>query len=294
MNSKTFTSTVTDLELIQLALTEDLGQPFCDLTTQTLFEQTGTGRANIISKHVGPIIFCGQALVKAMLEQHFQRCTVEFYYQDGDTVAPYKTILQLEGSAQELLMLERTLLNFLQRLCAIATLTAHYVEQIQHTHAQLLDTRKTTPGMRHLEKYAVLCGGGVNHRMGLYDAIMVKDTHIDMLGSLEQVLHRLRQNQSNLGAFPVIIEVRNLLELKTVLQHGQAMVTRVLLDNMTLEEMRACVELCRGKLATEASGNVSLDTIKAIAETGVDFISVGKITHSAGVVDLSMRSDASP
>jgi len=200
-----------------------------------------------------------------------------------------ETMLSIRAPAHELLMAERTVLNFLQHLCAIATLTAKYVHLIKDTPLTVLDTRKTVPGFRRLDKYAVYCGGGANHRMGLYDAILVKDTHIDLLGGMAVMLARLPIK--NTHSYPVIVEVRTTQELAILLTHGSDKVDRVLLDNMSPKLMAECVSMCQGIFPTEASGNISLDNIVEIANSGVNFASIGKLTHSAGNVDLSMRCD---
>lgn len=278
-----------DLQLIDLAFTEDLSGSLSDITTSTLFpDLTQKARAVIISKHSEPLVLCGLPVIEAILKK-LNHASVHSDYQDGQVIAPGATLLTVTGSAATILMAERIMLNFLQRLCAIATLTASYVKKIQHTHTKILDTRKTAPGFRHLEKYAVQCGGGVNHRMGLYDAIMIKDTHVDTLGGMSAALAKLPDNI--LQNYPVIVEVRTQEELLCVLDQGQHKVTRVLLDNMSLDLIKECVALCKGRLPTEASGNISLETISDVAERGVDFISVGKLTHSAGCVDLSMKCE---
>lgn len=289
-----------DQQLIDIALAEDLGLPMRDLTTDLLLQTEGDATARVISKQAEPVVICGLPIVQAILatlcaslnaSSGTKRLHAELMptCHDGDVVNTKQEILQMRGSPTVLLMAERTLLNFMQRLSAIATTTAKYVAKIKHTNAKILDTRKTLPGFRHLEKYAVTCGGGVNHRMGLYDAIMIKDTHIDVLGGMQQALAKLPEDI--LKRVPVIVEVRNKQELEVVLTHALHKTTRVLLDNMSVELMRECVLLCKDKIPTECSGNVTLDTIQAIAETGVDFISVGRITHSAGNVDLSMKCD---
>ena len=280
-----------DLQLIDMAFIEDLGAPFHDVTTATLFAEKlpVTTVVNIISKQPEPITLCGLPVVKSILEKSGYPHELTTQYQDGQLLPPGATLLTLRGSAQVLLSVERILLNFLQRLCAIATVTSRYVEKIHGTQARILDTRKTLPGFRHLEKYAVHCGGGVNHRMGLYDAMMVKDTHIDILGGIDIALARLPENIKK--QIPVIVEVRDRDELMAVLNNGLHKVSRVLLDNMTPELMRECVALCEHKMPTEASGNISLENILTVAECGVDYISVGKLTHSAGSVDLSMKCE---
>jgi len=279
-----------DLKVIELALREDLGQPYRDITTHTLFPPTSSiAEAHIISKHEQPIVVCGLPVIKAALAKIGGHCRVQAHYGEGEVAMPGATLFTLIGERYPLLMVERVLLNFLQHLCAIATLTATYVKCIQHTATRILDTRKTLPGFRHLEKYAVSCGGGVNHRMGLYDAVMIKDTHVDWLGGMQAALQALPSGL--VQQFPVIVEVRNKEELTVVLEQGLNKISRVLLDNMSLSLLSACVALCQGKMATEASGNVNLDTVKAVAECGVDFISIGRLTHSAGNVDLSMKCD---
>lgn len=277
-----------DLALLGIALAEDLGQPFRDVTTDTLLSDlNSTSTARIVSKHPEPIILCGLPIITALLRQLSPHGVLEPCYQEGDWVPGGETLLLIHDAAPHLLKLERTLLNFLQRLSAIATLTKQFVQRVQHTRAQILDTRKTLPGFRHLDKYAVACGGGVNHRMGLYDAMMIKDTHIDVLGGMRQALDRLSVDA--IRRYPVIVEVRDENELAIVLEMGRTKVSRVLLDNMPLTLLQHCVTRCAGVMPTEASGNVTLDNVAAIAETGVDYISVGRLTHSAGNVDLSMR-----
>ena len=276
-----------DRQLIDLAFAEDLGLPYTDVTTSLLFprENNNSGQASIISKNTGPIAVCGLSLVEVILEKLGKHGEVTSDYQDGDIIQPGASVLMTRGPLDVLLMAERIVLNFLQPLCAIATLTHGYVSKISHTPAKILDTRKTLPGFRHLSKYAVHCGGGVNHRMGLYDAVMIKDTHIDFLGGMSNALNKLTKNEK----IPVIVEVRTQQELEIVLEQGREKITRLLLDNMTTEMMKTCVALCQGLLPTEASGNIHLENVLAVAETGVDFISVGKLTHSAGNVDLSMK-----
>lgn len=279
-----------DRALIKLALQEDLSMPFQDVTTANLFkDQTTIGRVKIISKHPEPIVMCGLPVVQTLLESFTSHFVLRHIAAEGATVNTGEVLLRIEAPAYVLLMAERTILNFLQRLCAVATLTAKFVQAVQGTALKILDTRKTTPGMRHLEKYAVTCGGGVNHRMGLYDAIMVKDTHSALLGGIDKVLAALDEQLKE--KYPVIIEVTSKQELEQVLKMGRNKVTRVLLDNMSLSELTACAALCKGIFQTEASGNISLENVYAIAQTGVDFASIGKLTHSAGSVDLSMQGD---
>ncbi len=277
-----------DQQLIDSALTEDLGKSFQDLTTDILFaDKNFQQQARIISKQAQPIIVCGLPIVRALIARSGAVCILPPHVSDGATLTPGEILLTLEGQAADLLKLERVILNFLQRLSAIATLTARFVGAVKGTPLQILDTRKTTPGLRHLEKYAVHCGGGVNHRLGLYDALMIKDTHVDLLGGMQQALALLPADVAK--KFPVIVEVRDQPELETVLKHGRHKVTRVLLDNMTSAQLTACVQMCRGILPTEASGNINLENILMVAQTGVNFASIGALTHSTGNVDLSMQ-----
>lgn len=274
-----------DEQLLQLALHEDLNFPFLDITTETLFsDQDFSGVAHLISKQESPFILCGIPVLEALLLE-FPQIEYKTHYQDGDWV-PFKAIiLSLSGSIKSLLMLERTLLNFMQHLSAVATNTHTYVEKIKHTSLKILDTRKTTPGFRHLDKYAVQCGGGVNHREGLYDAILIKDNHIDALGGVAEVIKRLPVAKK----YYTVIEIRTLTELKEVLNTGLNKIDRILLDNMNLVDLQACAELCHGKIATEASGNIDLESIVAVAKTGVDFASIGRLTHSFKNIDLSLQ-----
>jgi len=284
------------LSVIDLALAEDLGFPYKDITTELFIHpphDTQVYRASILSKHPTPIVCCGVMLVHEILShapKELEPVEIFPHYKDGDSIEPGQTILSMQGPAKTLWMFERTILNFLQRLCAIATLTSQLVQRIQHTATKILDTRKTAPGMRRLEKYAVLCGGGSNHRMGLYDAILIKDTHIDLLGGMELALSKLSTYPKQ--TVPVIVEVRDQVELDMVLQahqRGAIHVDRVLLDNMSIAALKECVTQCHGIMTTEASGSINVSNVCAIAQTGVDFASVGCITHSAGVVDLSMK-----
>lgn len=279
-----------DKQLIKMAFQEDLGLPFHDITTDTLFkDQHVISTAIIISKHHEAFVISGLPLVNELLSLFHTPMTLQSRHSDGQVLHPGETLLSITGSAHTLLMAERTILNFLQRMCAVATLTKKFTDKIKHTRTKVLDTRKTIPGFRHLDKYAVRCGGGVNHRMGLFDAIMIKDTHIDSLGGISKALDTLPNDI--LKHCPVIIEVRDIDELQIVLDKGLQKTTRVLLDNMTELQLKECIALCSDKIPTEASGNVNLDNVASIAETGVDFVSVGKLTHSAGNVNLSMKCE---
>ncbi len=204
--------------------------------------------------------------------------------RDGDAVKANTTLATIEGAAIAILSGERVALNFLGHLSGIATLTAAYVAKVAHSSAKITDTRKTTPGLRALEKYAVRCGGGVNHRFGLDDAVLIKDNHIAVAGGVKPALEAARAAVGHL--VKVEIEVDGLDQLREVLASGKADV--VLLDNMDLKTLREAVALCRGKITTEASGGVTLETVAAIAETGVDVISSGALTHSAPSLDVAL------
>lgn len=271
--------------LLDLALKEDLGQERRDLTSDLLFSQTNElYTAHIINKSAYPVTISGSHIVRQILHKLNEDCQLESIVCDGETVAPGGVVMKITGPSVAVLQAERTILNFLRHLSAIATLTKSFVEKVMPYPLKILDTRKTTPGLRWLEKYAVTCGGGVNHRMGLYDAIMVKDTHVDRCQGVTNVLDKLKGHKTH----PIIFEVRNLDELDAVLQHGVGIVDRILLDNMDIATLTEAVKRCAGKISTEASGNINLETIEAIAKTGVNYASIGMLTHSAGNVDLSM------
>lgn len=287
MISKDFSLNAIDHKLLKLALEEDLGTPYHDVTTAYLFSNLASqATAYIVNKHLTPIVIAGLSIIPALFELLTSHYDYQSCYQDGAKIGPGATIAMISGEAGTILKLERTFLNFLRHLSGIATLTAQFVEKVAGTSTKILDTRKTTPGLRHLEKYAVVCGGGINHRFGLYDAIMVKDTHIDQLGGILPALECLKAKPPSC---PVIVEVRNQMELDTVIKLGQGLVNQVLLDNMSIEELNLSVKRAQPYFKTEASGNITLDTITDIADTKVDYASVGQITHSAPQVDLSLR-----
>lgn len=274
-------------DLIDLALLEDLGNPRRDLTTDLLFPDSSQPLAAVIqSKHPEPIVFCGAPIIEAVVKRLDPQAQLSAQ-PEGALVQPGDTVLHLRASAPAILKAERLCLNILRTLCATATLTRQMVDAIAHTSTKLLDTRKTLPGMRAMQRYAVRCGGGANHRMGLYDALMIKDTHIGLVGSMQKTLQKLPHNITS--QYPVIVEVATYSDLEIVLSEGLGKITRILLDNMSPEALIPALDMIDGRVPTEASGNITLDTIQAIAQTGVDFVSVGSITHSCGQVDLSMQ-----
>lgn len=265
-------------ELIKQSLSEDIGSG--DITTDSLELVKTITQATIIAKEDG--VIAGLNVFNEVFRQVDPDISITFYKKDGDKVTNKELIAKLEGNPASLLKGERVALNFIQRMSGIASHTAKMVEQIAHTQAKLLDTRKTTPMLRQLEKYAVKAGGGFNHRFGLYDMIMLKENHIRASGSITKAVKMVKDNNCT---YKIEVEVTNLKELNEAVN---AKVDRVMLDNMSLEDMKQAVELYHGQVELEASGNVKLETIREIAETGVDFISSGAITHSYKSLDISL------
>ena len=268
-----------DLEiLIQRALTEDLGDG--DATTNSIVSADARLECLIKSKQEG--VAAGLQVAAAVF--HCLDSNVEFHasVQEGALVESGVVVASIYGSARSILTAERTALNFLGRISGIATLTRQFVELVAGTSAKILDTRKTAPGLRAIDKLAVRYGGGQNHRFGLFDMILIKDNHIDHAGSLKRAVELARAAR---GDLEIEVEARTLEHVKDAIDLG---VKRILLDNMSLEMMTEAVRMTRGHAQLEASGNVSLATARQIAETGVDFISVGELTHSARVFDFSL------
>ncbi|HXF64822.1 MAG TPA: carboxylating nicotinate-nucleotide diphosphorylase [Caldilineaceae bacterium] len=264
--------------LIGRALAEDVGEG--DVTTLATIPPDLSYQGTLIAKAAG--IVAGLAVAQATFQLVNPAVVFEAAVADGAAVAPGARLATVRGPAQALLTAERTALNFLQRMSGIATLTRRYVEAVAGTRAAILDTRKTAPGLRLLDKWAVALGGGVNHRFGLYDMALIKDNHITAAGSITAAVERVRARWGD--RLPIEVEVKTLAELEEAL--GLA-VDQIMLDNMGLEEMRAAVAHTAGAVPLEASGNVSLETVAAIAATGVDYISVGKLTHSVEALDIS-------
>ncbi|MEI6446410.1 MAG: carboxylating nicotinate-nucleotide diphosphorylase [Actinomycetes bacterium] len=264
-------------EIVERALREDLGNG--DVTTRSSVPDDSRARAVITQKQPGVIfgLDCAkQAFERLDREARFERRCSEGLERDGGEVAV------IEGSARALLAAERTALNLLGRLSGVATVAHRYVKAVEGTGARILDTRKTTPGLRLFEKAAVAAGGGTNHRVGLFDAFLLKENHIAMAGGIERAVALCREADPGLL---LEVEVRNLTELVEAIESGA---DRIMLDNMDLGQMRTAVGITAGRAELEASGGVSLESVRAIAETGVDFISVGAITHSAPTLDLSL------
>lgn len=267
---------------VHAALSEDLGGNI-DLQldiTASLIPENQTITATILTRE--DCVLCGQPWVNAVF-QTLGDAQIDWQFQDGDKVKANTVLCQLSGNARQLLTGERTALNLLQTLSGTATLTQHYVQQLTNTNTRLLDTRKTLPGLRLAQKYAVRCGGGHNHRIGLYDAFLIKENHIAACGGIQAAI---AQAKHNFAEKPVEIEVETLAQLEQAIQANADI---VMLDNFTLDAMRQAVQLTQGRCKLEASGNVSLDTLATIAQTGVDYISVGALTKHVQAIDLSFR-----
>ena len=270
-------------ELIQMALKEDIGDG--DHSTLACIPPAATGTAKMVAKQDG--ILCGAEVGKRVFLFVDPTLEVNLLKNDGDAVAKGDIVMLVEGHSGSILTAERTALNFMQRLSGIATETHRMVSMLKGLNTKLLDTRKTTPNMRLLEKYAVACGGGTNHRIGLYDMIMLKDNHIDFAGGIEAAIDRTRAYLKEKGKdLKIEIEVRNLDELQQVLDHGG--VDRIMLDNFDTDTLREAVRRIGHRFETEASGGITEQTIRSYAETGVDFISVGALTHHIKSLDLSL------
>ena len=264
--------------IVHAALAEDIGAG--DVTTEATVPADGVGVADLLVKESG--VVCGLRLAEATFRALDPEIHFEALAADGDLVEEPAVVARVTGSERAILTGERVALNFLARLSGIATLTRRYVDAVEGTGTAVLDTRKTTPGLRALEKHAVACGGGRNHRFGLDDAVLVKDNHLRATGSIAAAVERLRVATD----LPVEVECETLDQVAEALAAG---VDAILLDNMTLAQLRDAVALARGRARLEASGGVNLDTIRAIAETGVDEISVGALTHSARSLDVSLE-----
>ena len=264
------------------ALAEDIGAG--DLTA-ALIDPAAQARAQVLARESA--VLCGSAWVEAAIKQLDPQAALVWHVRDGERCAPKQVVLEMQGKARALLSAERTALNFLQLLSAVATKTAMYVEIVQGTAARIVDTRKTLPGLRLAQKYAVLTGGGTNHRVGLYDAVLIKENHIAAAGGIAQVLQRAAQIAAE--ADFVEIEVETLEQLAQALEAGACM---VLLDNMDLATLQEAVRINAGRAVLEISGGVTLEGLRALAETGVDRISIGTLTKDVQAIDFSMRFDA--
>lgn len=273
-------------ELIAMALREDVGDG--DHSTLACIPSTAMGKAKMVAKKPG--ILCGAEVGKKVFELVDPSLKVELLKNDGDVLEAGDIVMRVSGPSGSILTAERTALNFMQRLSGIATQTHKMVSMLDGLHTRLLDTRKTTPNMRLLEKYAVKCGGGTNHRIGLYDMVMLKDNHVDFAGGIEQAIDRTHEYLKAKGKdLRIEIEVRNLDELERVMQHGG--VDRIMLDNFDVPTLKKAVARIGGRYETEASGGITEETLRSYAESNVDFISVGALTHHIKSLDLSLISD---
>ena len=265
-------------ELVRRALAEDLG--WGDLTTETVIDRSMQARGVILVK--APCVIAGVDVACEAFRQLDPAVNITINRNDGVRCVPGDVVATVRGTASGLLTAERTALNFIQRMSGIATLTRRFVEAVQGTGAIILDTRKTAPGLRPLDKWAVRLGGGQNHRFGLFDMALIKDNHIAAAGSISAAVERVRAGDEQ--SRPIEVEVKNLTELQETLELA---VDRILLDNMSLDEMREAVRLANGQTPLEASGNITLDNVAAVAATGVDYISTGALTHSVQALDIS-------
>lgn len=268
---------------VRAALAEDIGPG--DVTTEATVPPSATGCAHMVARE--PLVLAGLTFAVTAFRELNRELIIAPHATDGEACDRGQILLRVTGSARAILTAERVALNFVQRLSGVATLTAQFTEQVNGTWTKILDTRKTTPGWRSFEKYAVKCGGGQNHRVGLYDLVLIKDNHLAALrheqpNAIAAAVKRAR------AAYP---ELKVEVEADTLEQVRQAVEARadiILLDNMSLDELRTAVAVIEGRAKTEASGGVNLQTVRAIAETGVDFISVGAITHSVRAVDIAL------
>lgn len=271
--------------LIDLAFAEDIGDG--DHTTLSCIPDDAMGKSKLLIKEPG--VLAGVEIAKEIFHRFDPTMQVEVLIADGAEVKPGDIAMVVSGKVRSLLQTERLMLNVMQRMSGIATMTRKYVRQLEGTHTRVLDTRKTTPGMRMLEKEAVRIGGGVNHRIGLFDMILIKDNHVDFAGGIENAIKRAKEYCKEKGKnLKIEIEVRNFEELQKVLDLGG--VDRIMFDNFTPEQTKKAVEMVGGRFETESSGGITFDTLRQYAECGVDFISVGALTHSVKGLDMSFKA----
>lgn len=272
-------------KLIDLSFAEDIGDG--DHTTLCCIPEDAMGKSHLLIKEDG--ILAGVEVAKKVFARFDDTMKVEVLIQDGAHVKKGDIAMVVTGKVRSLLQTERLMLNIMQRMSGIATMTNKYVEKLKGTKTHVLDTRKTTPGMRMLEKQAVKIGGGMNHRIGLFDMILLKDNHVDFAGGITNAIDRCHKYLEEKGLkLKIEIEVRNFDELQQVIDHGG--VDRIMLDNFSVAETRKAVEIIAGRFETESSGGITFDTIRQYAECGVDFISVGALTHSVKGLDMSFKA----
>jgi len=268
---------------VESALLEDIGTG--DVTTLATVPQGARISAHMRARE--PLVVAGLAIAEAAFRQMSESVETSCGMRDGQRAISDSVLMRISGSARAILRAERVALNFVQRLSGVATLTAQYVDAIRDTRATILDTRKTTPGWRRFEKYAVTCGGGQNHRLGLFDMVLIKDNHLAALKNAapNAITAAVKTARAQYPSLKIEVEADTLEQVEQAVTAGAEF---VLLDNMNLEQLRVAVDKCRGRAKTEASGGVNLASVRAIAETGVDFISVGALTHSARAVDIGL------
>ena len=272
-------------DLLNLAFAEDVGDG--DHTTLSTIPADAIGKQKLLIKEEG--IIAGVDIAKKVLNKVDPELKIEVFIEDGSRVKPGDIAFIVEGRVQSLLVAERTMLNIMQRMSGIATTTRRYQDELEGLHTKVLDTRKTTPGMRMLEKEAVAIGGGINHRIGLFDMILIKDNHIDFAGGIPQAVNAAKQYCAEHGKdLKIEVEARSLDDIKTILDLGG--VYRIMFDNFTPELTREAVKLVDGKCQTESSGGITFGNLRAYAEAGVDYISVGALTHSVKGLDMSFKA----
>lgn len=272
-------------ELLDLAFSEDVGDG--DHTTLSTIPADAMGRSRLIIKEEG--ILSGVAIAEKVLHKVDPSIRMTIMIEDGAHVKPGDIAFTAEGPVRSLLIAERTMLNIMQRMSGVATMTHKYQDRLKGLHTRVLDTRKTTPGMRMLEKDAVACGGGTNHRIGLFDMILIKDNHIDFAGSIEKAIERANEYcKANGKDLKIEVEVRSLDDIRRVMAVGG--VDRIMFDNFTPELTKEAVKLVNGKYETESSGGITIENLRDYGEAGVDFISVGALTHSVKGLDMSFKA----
>jgi len=268
---------------VRKALEEDIRKG--DVTTNSIIPKNSKGKAVIVAKEDG--VLAGIDVACEVFKVLDSRVKFKKFLNDGEKFEPGVKLLEINGSLRAILTGERTALNFLTHLSGVATLASQFVDKVSGTKVKILDTRKTIPGLRELEKHAVKMGGGENHRFGLYDAVLIKDNHIAAAGGIREAVEKVKESSRGSGSWSFVeIEVENLEQLREALSCD---VDRIMLDNMSIEDIKKAVEITSGKAKLEVSGGVNLDTVRRIAETGVDYISVGALTHSAKAIDLSLE-----
>lgn len=272
-------------EIIEQALAEDIGSG--DVTTLATIPGEATGKANLLVKEEG--ILCGVEVARMVFAKVDPTLDVTIYISDGTPIKKGDLVFEVSGKAASILQAERLVLNFMQRMSGIATATKKVVSRLDGLKTRILDTRKTTPLLRELEKYAVRTGGGHNHRFGLYDMVMIKDNHVDYAGGIVAAIRRVHDYFEKTGkVLKIEVEVRNFTELQEVI--GDGGVDRIMLDNFPVADIRRAVELIAGRFETEASGGITINNVREYAETGVDFISMGALTHHILSLDLSLKA----